>query len=59
MNAPEDDVDFVTMHNILYYLYVRCVNLPFPWKEKLPVPADPKRTPSSSAKVQEVPYLGP
>jgi len=44
MNTPEDDVDFVTMHNILYYIYVGCVNLPFPgserWKNKFPEPAD-------------------
>jgi hypothetical protein len=27
MDDPEDDIDFVTLHNILYYLYTNCVNL--------------------------------
>ena len=27
MGDDEDDIDFVTLHNILYYLYTNCVNL--------------------------------
>jgi hypothetical protein len=27
MDDREDDIDFVTLHNILYYLYTNCVNL--------------------------------
>jgi hypothetical protein len=30
LNSPDDDIDFITLHNILYYLHVGCVNLPFP-----------------------------
>jgi hypothetical protein len=30
LNSLEDEVDFITLHNILYYLHVGCVNLPFP-----------------------------
>lgn len=29
----EDDIDFVTLHNILYYIYIGCVNLPNPWAD--------------------------
>jgi hypothetical protein len=29
LDQPEDDIDFVTLHNILYYIYIGCVNLPF------------------------------
>lgn len=25
--SPDDDIDFVTLHNILYYIYTGCVNL--------------------------------
>jgi hypothetical protein len=25
-----DDIDYVTLHNILYFIYIGCVNLPFP-----------------------------
>lgn len=28
MNETEDEIDFVTLHNILYYIYIGCVNLP-------------------------------
>jgi len=24
---PEDDIDFITLHNLIYYLYTGCVNL--------------------------------
>lgn len=27
MTDPEDDIDFVTLHNVLYYLYTGTVNL--------------------------------
>lgn len=27
MDDPKDKIDFVTLHNILYYLYTGCVNL--------------------------------
>ena len=27
MEDPEDGIDFVTLHNILYYIYTGCVNL--------------------------------
>jgi len=27
MDDPADEIDFVTLHNILYYLYTGCVNL--------------------------------
>ena len=27
MDDPEDDIDFVTLHNILYYIYTGSVNL--------------------------------
>jgi hypothetical protein len=29
LDQEKDDIDFVTLHNILYYLYTGCVNLPF------------------------------
>jgi hypothetical protein len=29
MDRPEDDINFITLHNILYYLYTGCVNLRF------------------------------
>jgi len=28
LDQPEDDIDFVTLHNILYFIYIGCVNLP-------------------------------
>jgi len=35
LDKPEDDIDFVTLHNILYFIYIGCVNLPkFPHDEK-------------------------
>jgi hypothetical protein len=34
LDQPEDDIDFVTLHNILYFVYIGCVNLPFPHDEK-------------------------
>jgi hypothetical protein len=30
LDDPADDIDFVTLHNILYFIYIGCVNLPFP-----------------------------
>jgi hypothetical protein len=33
LDDPADDIDFVTLHNILYYIYIGCVNLPFPQDE--------------------------
>ena len=27
LNEPEDDIDFVTLHNIIYYIYTKSVNL--------------------------------
>ena len=29
LDDPADDIDFVTLHNILYFIYIGCVNLPF------------------------------
>jgi len=35
MEDPKDDIDFVTLHNILYFIYIGCVNLPLPkWDEE-------------------------
>jgi hypothetical protein len=47
----EDDIDFVTMHNLLYFIYIGCINLPFgqaeadsePLPEGYPEEADPFR----------------
>ena len=39
MDDPADDIDFITLHNILYYIYIGRVNLPFPqeeWDEPFP-----------------------
>lgn len=36
MDQPEDDIDFVTLHNILYFIYIGCVNLSFSHTESLP-----------------------
>jgi len=37
LDDPSDDIDFVTLHNILYFIYIACVNLPLPkWVEALP-----------------------
>jgi hypothetical protein len=33
MEDPEDDIDFVTLHNILYFIYIGCVNLPLPKRD--------------------------
>ena len=30
MDDPADDIDFITLHNILYYIYIGRVNLPLP-----------------------------
>ena len=30
LDDPADDIDFVTLHNILYFIYIGCVNLPLP-----------------------------
>jgi len=51
LDQPEDDIDFVTLHNILYFIYIGCVNLPFfkdekdvePLPEGHPEEADPFR----------------
>jgi hypothetical protein len=34
LDDPADDIDFVTLHNILYFIYIGCVNLPFPAVER-------------------------
>lgn len=42
LNDPTDDIDYVTLHNILYFIYIGCVNLPYALeavqqdKDKLP-----------------------
>jgi hypothetical protein len=28
-DEAKDDIDYVTLHNILYFIYIGCVNLPF------------------------------
>lgn len=28
LDNPDDDIDFVALHNILYFIYIGCVNLP-------------------------------
>lgn len=33
LDDPADDIDFVTLHNILYFIYIGRVNLPFPKEE--------------------------
>jgi hypothetical protein len=33
-NDPADDIDFVTLHNILYFIYIGCVNLPLPNEDR-------------------------
>lgn len=33
LDDPADDIDFVTLHNILYFIYIGCINLPFPHEE--------------------------
>ena len=35
LDAPANDIDFVTLHNILYYIYIGCVNLPLPKEEHI------------------------
>ena len=30
LEDPADDIDFITLHNILYFIYIGCVNLPLP-----------------------------
>lgn len=44
---PEDDIDFVTLHNILYFIYIGRVNLPSPGEkpEDNPPPAGFPETP--------------
>jgi len=44
----EDDIDFVTLHNILYFIYIGCVNLPFPDEE-----ADSRHLPDGYPKEAE------
>jgi hypothetical protein len=29
LDEVADDIDFVTLHNVLYFIYIGCVNLPF------------------------------
>ena len=51
MDHEDDDIDFVTLHNILYYIYTGCVNLNlqqgtpteeyYPRPDGYPDPADP------------------
>jgi hypothetical protein len=46
LDDPADDIDFVTLHNILYFIYIGCVNLPGlkvdkPLPEGYPEEADP------------------
>ena len=51
LDEPADDIDFVTLHNILYFIYIGCVNLPLleedqieePFPEGYPDEADPFR----------------
>jgi hypothetical protein len=33
LDNAADDIDFATLHNILYFIYIGCVNLPFPQEE--------------------------
>ena len=36
---PANDIDFVTLHNILYFIYIGCVNIPFMMEgRKRPLP---------------------
>lgn len=30
LDSPADEIDFVTLHNILYFIYIGCANLPVP-----------------------------
>ena len=46
LDDPSDDIDFVTLYNILYFIYIACVNLPLPKRvealpEGYPDEADP------------------
>jgi hypothetical protein len=38
MDDREDDIDFVTLHNILYFIYIGCVNLPLPREDQINEP---------------------
>jgi len=38
LDDPADDIDFVTLHNILYFIYIGCVNLPLPGDESTKEP---------------------
>lgn len=50
LDEAADDIDYVTLHNILYFIYIGCVNLPFSkdgpkeeHPEGYPATADPLR----------------
>jgi hypothetical protein len=30
LDDPADNIDFITLHNILYFIYIGCINLRFP-----------------------------
>lgn len=36
LNTDDDEEDFITMHNIIYYLHFGCLNFAFPWVSSLP-----------------------
>jgi hypothetical protein len=38
LDDPADDMDFVMLHNILYFIYIGCVNLPLPKEDQPEVP---------------------
>jgi hypothetical protein len=38
LDDPADDIDFVTLHNILYFIYIGCVNLPLPREDQIEEP---------------------
>ena len=40
MDKVADDIDFITMHNILYYLYTGCVNLRLRFSKREEFPPD-------------------
>jgi hypothetical protein len=51
LDQEKDDIDYTTLHNIVYYLYTGCVNIDFPFSDEdvlryaypfgFPAPADP------------------
>lgn len=39
LDDPADDIDFVTLHNILYFIYISCVNFRFSSEQRtIPLP---------------------